>query len=416
MFTNRRTMKYNRISLALALICSLYLSQLSATGKYHPDTGDLAFDCVELIGISGPKQKFALTLSPLGDDRYQASTLKEIPSFSQCNAFYNVKFNALVGELHIADSLYSVEFEFDAETEIFTLYTAEYLRLNDTSLWVVSDGVNQLYLGGTIHILHESDFPLPPAFLSAYEAAETVVFEYDPAIPITDTDIERFNLPEGESLYDYIPPGTEAVLNDFLDEFGVTLDDYARRRPEFFSSVLFFLGARSLGYGPGVEDYFTNLSSSELKPTGGLETVQDQQDAITEGNSNPLINWNLVFLLRLAYIQGGQLDVDLRQLIDEWRMGDTAPLAASNAQSKLTNPQQYESVIANRNRNWIPVIESYLQSPEVELVLGGFAHFAGPDNVLSLLEEMGYSVERYRPYSSPLDLLPPDPEILFTLF
>jgi uncharacterized protein YbaP (TraB family) len=46
-----------------------------------------------------------------------------------------------------------------------------------TSVWKISSGNNVLYLGGTIHVLRESDYPLPEAFGSAFEKSSIVVFE-----------------------------------------------------------------------------------------------------------------------------------------------------------------------------------------------------------------------------------------------
>ncbi|WP_315982855.1 TraB/GumN family protein [Aliamphritea spongicola] len=41
-------------------------------------------------------------------------------------------------------------------------------------VWKVSDGNETVYLGGTIHVLAEDDYPLPAAFQRAYAEAETV--------------------------------------------------------------------------------------------------------------------------------------------------------------------------------------------------------------------------------------------------
>ena len=46
-----------------------------------------------------------------------------------------------------------------------------------TSLWKISDGENTLYLGGTVHILRESDYPLPEAFNEVFEKSNIIVFE-----------------------------------------------------------------------------------------------------------------------------------------------------------------------------------------------------------------------------------------------
>ena len=46
-------------------------------------------------------------------------------------------------------------------------------------VWKISRGNSHFYLGGTIHILGESDYPLPDAFEAAYKKSDTLVFETD---------------------------------------------------------------------------------------------------------------------------------------------------------------------------------------------------------------------------------------------
>ena len=49
----------------------------------------------------------------------------------------------------------------------------------------------------------------------------------------------------------------------------------------------------------------------------------------------------------------------------------------------------------DRNTKWIPQIEAYFDTPEIEYVLVGVSHLAGDDSVLVMLEELGYVVSRY---------------------
>ena len=55
----------------------------------------------------------------------------------------------------------------------------------------------------------------------------------------------------------------------------------------------------------------------------------------------------------------------------------------------------YQQLQVDRNHNWMPHIESLLQTPEVEFVLVGALHLAGKDGLLHLLREKGYQV-RYQ--------------------
>ena len=49
----------------------------------------------------------------------------------------------------------------------------------ESSLWTIQKGGSITYLGGTCHLLRQSDFPLPPEFYKAYGASDILVFETD---------------------------------------------------------------------------------------------------------------------------------------------------------------------------------------------------------------------------------------------
>ena len=57
----------------------------------------------------------------------------------------------------------------------------------ETSVWKVKQGENHLFIGGTIHVLAEADYPLPAEFNRAYQLAERLVLE---------TDIQKYQSPE----------------------------------------------------------------------------------------------------------------------------------------------------------------------------------------------------------------------------
>src|SRR5690625_6550624 len=51
--------------------------------------------------------------------------------------------------------------------------------LAQTTLFEVSKGDKQIFVGGTIHLLKPSEFPLPEAFDQAYGKASHIYFETD---------------------------------------------------------------------------------------------------------------------------------------------------------------------------------------------------------------------------------------------
>ena len=87
---------------------------------------------------------------------------------------------------------------------------------------------------------------------------------------------------------------------------------------------------------------------------------------------------------------------NLDHMVAEWADGDVEGLGLLVADAEATGAAKelYERVLVTRNKNWIPVIEGYLDEPGTFFIAAGSAHFAGPDSVILMLEEKGYTVER----------------------
>lgn len=76
----------------------------------------------------------------------------------------------------------------------------------ETSLWKITKNNHHLYLGGTVHILAESDYPLPSPYEKAYQLSHRIVFE---------TDLQKLQSPEFQ----------QAMLASLSYQNGKTLKD-----------------------------------------------------------------------------------------------------------------------------------------------------------------------------------------------
>ena len=79
-----------------------------------------------------------------------------------------------------------------------------------------------------------------------------------------------------------------------------------------------------------------------------------------------------------------------------WLTGDMKKMAEVGIEPMLKDfPDTYKSLIFNRNKAWIPKIETMLKTKGIEMVLVGALHLAGPDSVLKQLEMLGYEINQY---------------------
>lgn len=393
----------NVIVLLLSLSTSLLsIENTFASGRYDEEKSTLTIDCVEILsggnpaGSGGSRLAYELSLLVSGE---QLSVLdaQEILITEDCSAVFETTKNTLASETRVVDDIYDVRLQYDVESARFHLLSVDYNRRGKTSLWRVSNGEQELFLGGTIHILRESDFPLPQTFLEVYQLADTLVLETNPEVAIPPSDYFGAYLPAGQSLVSLLDPSTVLLVNTYLITQGRFLLQYDRAKPEFLEIDLFYLARRAAGYVDGVDDFFASTALADKKLISGLELAVDQFEAIDKSFDHEHSDVNERLIDTMNHIGDDDFTTDINSSIVNWREGNIEYFSAKAVAFKFEDPVAYEAIASDRNRSWIPILEQHLASDEVELVLAGVSHFAGPDNVIQLLEEAGYIVERYLP-------------------
>src|SRR5207247_2855011 len=75
-----------------------------------------------------------------------------------------------------------------------------------------------LYLGGSVHALHKTDYPLPAAYTRALDASSRLVFEDDPkAVSREEKELLRAGTyPTGDNLKNHVDRRTYAYLRGFF--------------------------------------------------------------------------------------------------------------------------------------------------------------------------------------------------------
>lgn len=264
-----------------------------------------------------------------------------------------------------------------------------------SSVWKVSKGEDKVYVGGTIHILPITEFPLPSQFMQAYEQSDTVILEAKLPDP-TDTAAQQRMMAaaayeEGKSLKDAVSPETYAALEEYFAPFGAQVEKLAKLKPGFMVAVMVAMEAqRSRMAGEGVDSYFSQMAKRDNKPMEYLETMEFQLNMIAnmgEGEEDRLISESLAMMPEFKQY--------LDSIIAAWRVGDTEALKEMTVDKmKRESPASFDEMMTQRNKRWISQIEAMFGDNDQELVLVGAGHLVGDDNVLALLEERGYQIEK----------------------
>ena len=280
------------------------------------------------------------------------------------------------------------------KTAALLLALLPYVLLAESSVWKVSKGEQSLYIGGTCHVLRASDYPLPTEFDLAYAAADTLVFEIDPA---TAQDpafamqlLAKASYTDGRSLKSVLSEEAYAALAAQGTQSGLPIEVLNGIKPGMVMMMLTMQELTKAGVSQeGVDMHYHARGLSDGKPVQSLETPAFQIDLITsmgDGMEDELVLYGLEDL--------GHMKELFDQLIGAWRAGDLAAIETLFIADMVDYPELYSKLLVDRNRRWIPQIEAYLRTPEIEFVLVGVAHAAGEDGVLHLLEAQGYTVEQ----------------------
>jgi uncharacterized protein YbaP (TraB family) len=265
----------------------------------------------------------------------------------------------------------------------------------ESSVWKAQKGNSTIYLGGTCHVLRESDYPLPPEFEKAYRASDLVVFETDIAALMNPAMQQKLLAKavyaDGSTIDKHLSAKVYGELSAFCQTGGFPLQAFSRFKPSMVMVTMTMLELKKKGAGEqGVDQYFHGLALKDKKPVEGLETVDEQIGFITsmaDGNEDDFVLNSLKDMKTLEDLFG--------KLADAWRKGDAGKLdELMDADLKLRQPKLYRRLITERNNNWLPLIDAYQQTPRTEFILVGVGHLVGPDGIIESLRKKGYKVDK----------------------
>lgn len=396
----------NTLLLVSSLLCSLACQ--AQTSDFDLDTRALKIPCVALydngspvIGGNGLATTYAVRMSQV-PGTFTFSLLEALATtpIDECLAKYDSATGIYTDLVNVGDGTHQVTMARTGALA-FNLHSAPLIGPARTSLWKVSKGANTVYLAGTVYALRPSDYPLPKAFDEAYAQASTLYFEIDRDDPVES----------GSSL----TPAQAAAL--FKDPEGKTLDQVLDQ--EVYELVVKYLGLKNIAVASvqnwsvqmlmnvvpvddikqqigasadGLDGYLVGKAKADNKPVLGLETAASQRNmlqTINEGLENELV------LMTLTDLVQNKSASDLVALLDAWRRGDLSALQNATTAIRTQNRKDYDLVHTERNKAWVTQMEAMLTTPEVEMVVVGATNIAGPEGVLAVLKQRGYTVTKY---------------------
>jgi hypothetical protein len=261
-------------------------------------------------------------------------------------------------------------------------------------VWKISKGDNHLFIGGTIHVLSKSDFPLPAAFETAYSQSSRIIFETDmQGMKNPETQkklLKQVMYADGKNLKQVLDKQTFLALEQHLASRGIPVANLLPFKPGMLAITLTVIELHRLGLaGTGVDEFYSLKALNDQKQLGQLESIDAQIGFLAnmgDGQENELIASTLREIREIPAM--------LQSTKEAWRKSDGKKLVEmSLVPMKKESPAVYDTLIVKRNNAWMVQIEEMLKTWDVEFVLVGALHLVGDEGVIAQLAAKGYTVQ-----------------------
>ncbi len=265
----------------------------------------------------------------------------------------------------------------------------------ESSVWKVQKDDSVVYIGGTVHLLRQSDYPLPEEYQEAYSASDMLVFEADLGMmnsPETQQKIlSKALYLDGSTVEQHLSAETFKKLKEYCEANNIQIAQFQMLKPQIISVMIMTIELSKLGAGNnGVDMFFHQAGKKDNKAMDELETIDFQLDllfSLTEGREDETI----VQMINEA----NTLTQYFEKMLTSWRKGDVKSIYDLFVEEmKTETPDLYKITFVDRNNNWLPKIEKYFSNQKTEFILVGVGHLVGPDGVIEQLIKKGYKVEK----------------------
>lgn len=264
----------------------------------------------------------------------------------------------------------------------------------ETSLYEIQNKKGEvLYLGGTLHLLRPTDFPLPIEFQQAFDKSQKLVLETDlqkaTSIESGLKIMQQMSYTNGKNLSTELRPEVWKELQDYSAANQVPIAQIMQFKPFMVSMVMVIQQSQKIGLTQGVDFYFNQQARTQNKSLGELESFDETMvfmDKLNQLDPNVIIQSTLRDLKKMEGL--------LLTATTAWKEGDLKSMETQLlAPMKKEFPDIYRMIVVDRNNKWIPKIEAMLLTPEKEMVLVGSLHLVGNDGLLKQLKTRGYKIK-----------------------
>lgn len=255
-------------------------------------------------------------------------------------------------------------------------------------LWKISgNGIEkESYLFGTIHIICQDQFFMDNRIENALESTQKIALELNMMDPNMMTEMQQLSINEGfQNIKGEFTSDQASALDEFLTKsYGVGLDQLGILKPFVLSSMV-MLKMLPCEEQSSYEMFFVEKAKDKQMEMVGLETVAFQIGIFDEIPQKIQID----DLAKLVMEEDGMEEFE--SLVSAYLDEDIEGLYEMITENEMF--KEYGNLLlADRNANWIPVIEELIHQQPTFIAVGS-GHLASDTGVIALLRKAGYTVE-----------------------
>ncbi len=269
------------------------------------------------------------------------------------------------------------------ETKVITISSDSYNHL----FWEINrnDLNHPSYLYGTIHIIPNDSFFLPPVVIEQLDKSEHLVTEIVLDAQSMMATAMQMILTPPNSLKSLLSEDDYQYLQQFMqDSMPVSIPMYQMIKPIFLAqqiSTMYCLREQPNSY----ELYFTNLFKKAEKPISGLETVEEQVAFFNEIPLEEQVH-ELMETVRSPQTYCSQFQ-DMFRLYRQQRLDQLMQMVDDDPTLK----DRTGNLLYKRNKNWVKPLMEQMKEGKVFIAVGA-AHLPGDQGLIELLKAEGYTV------------------------
>ena len=262
-------------------------------------------------------------------------------------------------------------------------------------IWIAEGDTNRVYLLGSIHLLRESDHPLPDVVELVYDDAEQLVMEID----MDDIDplvalqflMNHGVLKDDRTLQDIMGPVMYAQARASAAEIDIPIELLDKTKPWLAAITVQEMIMMRVGYKAehGIEMYLTRKATADGKPITGLESVEQQLGFLDSLSTETQISW-----LLQSIVEAKNLETLVDEMVVAWRNGDISFLEEELLYEMDAYPELRDAILVDRNRSWVAPIMALLDDSDDYLIVVGAAHLVGEKGVPDLLSKQGVRIKQ----------------------